>query len=147
MSVIDMKQFHQVFFEESEEHLEEMEQLLLALDLESPDAEHLNSIFRAAHSIKGGSGIFGFEMLARLTHVLESLLDKIRHQQLAINEARVDIFLRTIDRSSPIARGQFCVSARRAGLGVTANGAQGTWPYSCRVYRRRGRPPAQIWWR
>jgi two-component system chemotaxis sensor kinase CheA len=46
-----------------------MEQLLMSLDVESPDPEELNSIFRAAHSIKGGSGIFGFDALMNLTHL------------------------------------------------------------------------------
>ena len=68
---IDMQQFHAVFFEESQEHLDEMEQLLLELDVENPDAEMLNSIFRAAHSIKGGSGIFGFDALTSVTHIME----------------------------------------------------------------------------
>ena len=77
---IDMKQFHIVFIEESQEHLDEMEQLLLDLDLSAPDAEMLNSIFRAAHSIKGGSGIFGFDALTSATHIMEGLLDKIRKQ-------------------------------------------------------------------
>lgn len=95
---IDMKQFHSVFFEESQEHLEEMEQLLLDLDLAHPDPEMLNSIFRAAHSIKGGSGIFGFDALGSVTHIMEGLLDKIRKGQLAIQSSMVDLFLNSIDQ-------------------------------------------------
>lgn len=95
---IDMKQFHSVFFEESQEHLEEMEQLLLDLDLANPDPEMLNSIFRAAHSIKGGSGIFGFDALGSVTHIMEGLLDKIRKGQLAIQSSMVDLFLNSIDQ-------------------------------------------------
>jgi two-component system chemotaxis sensor kinase CheA len=94
---IDMKQFHGVFFEETQEHLEEMEHLLLDLDIEHPDIEQLNSIFRAAHSIKGGSGIFGFDALGSLTHIMESLLDKLRQQQLHITRAMVDLFLTSVD--------------------------------------------------
>lgn len=99
---IDMRQFHAVFFEESQEHLDEMEQLLLALDITTPDAEMLNSIFRAAHSIKGGSGIFGFEALASATHILEGLLDKIRKGQLIITAPMVDIFLLAVDQLKDI---------------------------------------------
>ena len=62
---IDIAQFHAVFFDESQEHLDDMEQLLMELDVDDPDLEQLNSIFRAAHSIKGGSGIFGFDALSR----------------------------------------------------------------------------------
>src|SRR5687768_11837529 len=101
---IDMKQFHAVFFEESQEHLEEMEQLLLDLDVVNPDAEMLNSIFRAAHSIKGGSGIFGFDALASVTHIMESLLDKIRQGKMAITAEMVDLFLNSIDQLKEILR-------------------------------------------
>lgn len=81
---IDMSQFYQVFFEESEEHLAAMESLLLALDVAHPDAEQLNAIFRAAHSIKGSAGTFGFSDLAETTHILENLLDRIRKGDLAL---------------------------------------------------------------
>jgi two-component system, chemotaxis family, sensor kinase CheA len=99
---IDMKQFHAVFFEESQEHLEEMEQLLLEVDIENPDGEMLNSIFRAAHSIKGGSGIFGFDALASVTHIMESLLDKIRQGKLPITSESVDLFLNSVDQLKAI---------------------------------------------
>ncbi|MFO1390222.1 chemotaxis protein CheA [Cellvibrio sp.] len=94
---IDMKQFHSVFFDESQEHLDEMEHLLLDLDTENPDSEQLNSIFRAAHSIKGGSGIFGFDALGSVTHIMESLLDNVRQGKLAINPSMVDLFLGSVD--------------------------------------------------
>ncbi len=94
---IDMRQFHSVFFEESQEHLDEMEHLLLNLDVKDPDSEELNSIFRAAHSIKGGSGIFGFDALASVTHVMESLLDKIRQGKMPITADLVDLFLSSVD--------------------------------------------------
>lgn len=101
---IDMKQFHTVFFEESQEHLNEMEQLLLDLDLSAPDAEMLNSIFRAAHSIKGGSGIFGFDALTSATHIMEGLLDKIRKGNLAITAEMIDLFLAAVDQLKEILR-------------------------------------------
>ncbi len=94
---IDMKQFHSVFFDESQEHLDEMEHLLLELDTENPDAEQLNTIFRAAHSVKGGSGIFGFDALGSVTHIMESLLDNVRQGKLAINSQMVDLFLSSVD--------------------------------------------------
>lgn len=94
---IDVTQFHDVFFEESEEHLQDMEQLLMTLDVDSPDQEQLNSIFRAAHSIKGGSGIFNFDALMNLTHVMENLLDKARNQEIEVTSDIVDIFLQTLD--------------------------------------------------
>jgi len=90
---IDMSQFYQVFFEESQEHLDNMESLLLGLDVADPDAEQLNAIFRAAHSIKGSAGTFGFTDLAEVTHVLENLLDRIRKGELALRPEMIDAFL------------------------------------------------------
>ena len=94
---IDMSQFYQVFFEESAEHLAAMEGLLLDLDIENPDSEQLNAIFRAAHSIKGSAGTFGFTDLAETTHILENLLDRIRKQELALRADMVDAFLESGD--------------------------------------------------
>jgi len=94
---IDMTQFHGVFFDESQEHLENMEQELMDLNLDNPDAEQLNSIFRAAHSIKGGSGIFGFDALTGLTHIMENLLDKARQGQVQLTTDIVNVLLQTVD--------------------------------------------------
>lgn len=99
---INMAEFHQVFFEESHEHLENMEQLLIALDIQSPDPEELNTIFRAAHSIKGGSGIFGFTALTSVTHVMENLLDKIRKGTFELSSGVIDLLLKTVDTLSHI---------------------------------------------
>ncbi|MCK6390989.1 MAG: Hpt domain-containing protein, partial [Azonexus sp.] len=94
---IDMSQFYQVFFEESAEHLAAMESLLLDLDVDNPDMEQLNAIFRAAHSIKGSAGTFGFTDLAETTHILENLLDRIRKEELVLRSDMVDAFLEAGD--------------------------------------------------
>ncbi|MGJ7535802.1 MULTISPECIES: chemotaxis protein CheA [Variovorax] len=94
---MDLSQFTQAFFVEAVELLAEMEQLLLELDVEAPDSEQLNAIFRAAHSIKGGAATFGFVALTNTTHVLESLLDRARHGQLRLNGRMIDAFLETKD--------------------------------------------------
>ncbi len=94
---IDMSQFYQVFFEESAELLEEMERLLLELDVAEPGKDALNAIFRTAHSIKGGSATFGFNEITETTHVLESLLDKLRNDELRLRVEMVDVFLKAVD--------------------------------------------------
>lgn len=94
---VDLSQFFQTFFEEATDHLADMERLLLAVDPAAPAAEDLDSIFRAAHSIKGGAGIFGFQKLAGLTHILESHLDRIRSGRAAMSEALADEFLAAVD--------------------------------------------------
>jgi two-component system chemotaxis sensor kinase CheA len=74
-----------------------MEQILLALSDGEPDEEQLNAIFRAAHSIKGGAGIFGFQDMTIVTHVLESLLDRIRNHEVRFTTAMIDLFLEAGD--------------------------------------------------
>lgn len=94
---IDMKQFHQTFFEESFEGLQAMEAALLTLDPDTADSETVNTIFRAAHSIKGGAGTFGFSEIATFTHDLETLLDQVRAGQRVPDGALTDLVLRSVD--------------------------------------------------
>ena len=94
---IDLSQFYEVFFEESFEGLDVMESELLALTPGDTDAETLNTIFRAAHSIKGGSGTFGFNTVADFTHELETLLDQIRDGSREVETYHVDLFLKAVD--------------------------------------------------
>jgi two-component system chemotaxis sensor kinase CheA len=96
MSTVSLAQFHQVFFEESLEGLDAMETALLALD-KGGDTELVHSIFRAAHSIKGGAATFGFPDMAAFTHEAESLLDELREGRRAIDGAIVELLLRTVD--------------------------------------------------
>lgn len=94
---VDLSQFHQVFFEESYEGLDVMESALLNIDCSNIDSEAINEIFRAAHSIKGGSGTFGFNEIAEFTHVVETLLDLIRSDQFVMEPDHVDLFLKSVD--------------------------------------------------
>ncbi|WP_026601232.1 chemotaxis protein CheA [Methylomonas sp. 11b] len=94
---IDMAQFHQVFFEESFEGLDAMESGLLNLDLGDVNVEDINTIFRAAHSIKGGSGTFGFTAVSDFTHVMETLLDEMRDGRRKITQPAVDVLLGSVD--------------------------------------------------
>ncbi|MBS3955512.1 MAG: chemotaxis protein CheA [Methylomicrobium sp.] len=94
---IDMAQFHQVFFEESFEGLDIMESGLLNLSPGEPDSEAINSIFRAAHSIKGGSGTFGFTEISDFTHVMETLMDEMRDGRRQITQTAVNLLLGSVD--------------------------------------------------
>ena len=136
----DMSQFYQVFFEEAAELLAEQENLLLGLDIESPDTEQLNAIFRAAHSIKGGASTFGFGDMTEVTHVLESLLDRIRKGEMKLTALMVDAFLTAADvlkvqlaghrgdgKPEPAAAAAICSTLKRlseqGACAVTASGA------------------------
>jgi two-component system chemotaxis sensor kinase CheA len=94
---IDLSQFYQVFFEEASENLENMEQLLLNVNVDAADDEELNAIFRCAHSIKGGAATFGFNDVAELTHIMETLLDKLRRHELQPTTQMIDILLQAGD--------------------------------------------------
>lgn len=94
---IDMSQFHQVFFEECFEGLEAMESGLLTLDMGDIDSEIINTIFRGAHSIKGGSGTFGFTVVADYTHIMETLLDEMRDGRRQVTQPAVDVLLGSVD--------------------------------------------------
>jgi two-component system chemotaxis sensor kinase CheA len=96
MSKAGLAQFQQVFIEESLEGLDTMESSLLALD-DGGDGELVHTIFRAAHSIKGGAATFGFPEMSSFTHEAESLLDEVRSGKRAIDSAIIELLLRTVD--------------------------------------------------
>jgi two-component system chemotaxis sensor kinase CheA len=96
MSNAGLAQFQQVFIEESLEGLDTMESSLLALD-DGGDGELVHTIFRAAHSIKGGAATFGFPEMSSFTHEAESLLDEVRSGKRAIDSAIIELLLRTVD--------------------------------------------------
>lgn len=94
---LDLSQFHQAFFEECAESLDHMEQALLALDPAGDNAEVINTIFRGAHSIKGGAATFGFDEVARFTHTVETLLDRVRDGSRRITREDIELLLASVD--------------------------------------------------
>jgi two-component system chemotaxis sensor kinase CheA len=94
---IDMAQFHQVFFEESFEGLDIMESGLLGMQPGEVDSEEINAIFRAAHSIKGGAGTFGFTDISSFTHIMETLLDEMRDGRRDVTAEAVEALLKSVD--------------------------------------------------
>jgi len=97
---IDLTQFYPVFYEESYEGLDTMESALLNLDVDHVDhvdPEAINEIFRAVHSMKGGSSTFGFSGIADFTHVIETLLDEIRSEARIITVEYVELLLKCVD--------------------------------------------------
>jgi two-component system chemotaxis sensor kinase CheA len=94
---IDISQFHDVFFEESFEGLDAMESGLLNLEEGTPDVEAINTIFRAAHSIKGGAGTFGFMAVSEFTHKMETLLDEMRNGQRDVTSESTNVLLVAVD--------------------------------------------------
>ncbi len=93
----DLSRFHAAFFAESAEQLDAMEAELLRWDPATPKPEAIDTIFRAAHSVKGGSATFGFANVAGLTHLLETLLHEVRSGQRMLAGQLVDLLLRSVD--------------------------------------------------
>lgn len=116
---VDVSQFHQVFFEESLEHLANMESGLLQLESAGNDPELINVIFRGAHSIKGGSGTFGFQDVAGFTHVMETLLDKVRSGTTGITPEIIAILLESVDALRDM------INALQAGNGIDLSRSAG----------------------
>ena len=94
---IDLSQFRETFQLESADHIATMEAGLLQLRSTPGDIELLNSIFRSAHSIKGGAGIFELTSLVRFTHSLENLLDRMRAAEIQATEEVIGLLLRAVD--------------------------------------------------
>ncbi len=94
---MDLTEFDDTCFEEADELLAEMESHLLELDVDNPDVERLNAIFRAAHSIKGGAGTFGFEAIGEFTHLVETLLDDLRSCTRVPDAAPLALLLQSVE--------------------------------------------------
>ncbi len=94
---INLSQFHDIFFEESFEGIETMESELLHLSPGTADKEIINTIFRAAHSIKGSAGTFGFSEISDFTHKMETVLDKMRNGEVEITQQLISVLLSAVD--------------------------------------------------
>jgi two-component system chemotaxis sensor kinase CheA len=94
---IDLSQFRDTFLQECADRIDSMESGLLQLRSAPDDVELLKSIFRAAHSIKGGAGSFGMHNLAQFTHSLENLLDRLRSLEMEATDEVIDVLLRSVD--------------------------------------------------
>ncbi len=103
---IDLMQFHAAFYEESFEAIATMEAALLTLDVGTPDADSINTIFRVAHSIKGGAATFGFTQISSFTHSLENLLDQLRSERMAVSSTLSELLLRSVDVLREMLRAQ-----------------------------------------
>jgi two-component system chemotaxis sensor kinase CheA len=93
----DAEAFREIFFEETQEHLANVESILLRLDTDAPLPDDLNAIFRAVHSIKGSAGMLGCTDMAALTHLQENLLDLLRKGERPIGKGDIDAMLKAGD--------------------------------------------------
>ncbi|TGN08538.1 chemotaxis protein CheA [Leptospira ilyithenensis] len=94
---MDLSEVIDVYFNESNELLRDMESILLRMEKETPDPDSLNALFRAVHTIKGNSGMFGFEETVKFTHIIENLLDDLREFKIPFQKQLTEILLSAKD--------------------------------------------------
>lgn len=94
---MDTSQYLGIFLDESKEHLQLMNDGLLALEKDPTHQESLENIFRAAHTLKGMSATMGFTEIAEFTHAIENVLDQLRHGKLTVTPETMDILFRCLD--------------------------------------------------
>jgi two-component system chemotaxis sensor kinase CheA len=94
---MDMNQYLDLFLEESLEHLQNLNQSLLALENNPERLDLLDEIFRAAHTLKGMSATMGYNSIAQLTHQMENLLDKLRERKLSLSPEIIDALFQCVD--------------------------------------------------
>ena len=87
-----------LFVQESEEHLDNLEPALLALEKDHSDEAVINEIFRAVHSIKGASGFFGLDRISQMAHIMETLMSQVREHVMEVDNAMVEALLKGTDR-------------------------------------------------
>ena len=83
---------------ENDELLQKMEDALMQIQEDGMDDENINAVFRAAHTIKGSSGMFGIDYIVEFTHIAENLLDKIRNHKIEINDEIIELLLACKDQ-------------------------------------------------
>ncbi|RTZ17915.1 chemotaxis protein CheA [Vibrio aquaticus] len=94
---LDMEQLRKMFYEECRENLEVLEEVLLNLDVTNIEEESINTIFRAAHSIKGGAGTFNLMDISEFTHNVEAYLDLVRNNERTLTPDSIDLLLKSGD--------------------------------------------------
>jgi len=101
---INLDSAQQTFIEESRELLQQIEQHLLQLENSPGDDEAMNALFRAAHTIKGSAGLFGFDRIVSFTHCLESVLDRVRSREIAFDGELAALMLPCADHIEVLVR-------------------------------------------
>jgi two-component system chemotaxis sensor kinase CheA len=132
---MEMEEILNLFFEESFEGLDAMESGLLTLE-DAADKETINTIFRAAHSIKGGAGTFGFMEISGFTHSLETLLDEMRNGTRGVTPDAVQVMLQSVDVIREM------IQSAQAKQPIVMTGANSLSGELARVLAQKGTPAA-----
>ena len=98
----DLEEVKELFISESSEILQKMESILLFLELNPVTDDKIHELFRSIHTIKGSAGIFGYEETVNFTHVVESLLDKVREKEISLDKSLISLLLDCRDHISDL---------------------------------------------
>jgi two-component system chemotaxis sensor kinase CheA len=152
---IDMAIFHQAFFEEATDLIADFERELLVLedtldkDIDLDDPELLNTIFRCAHSLKGGAATFGFSDIAGFTHGLETLLDRVRNHQVAITRNLTQVLFEALDQLKALlaaARGEIDAAPDSTALTAKIEAAANNANAPAAEEEKNEAQPEEDWW-
>ncbi len=94
---MDVSQYLEIFIDETQEHLQDLSQLLMTLEEEPKNEDTINEIFRAAHSLKGMAGTMGYKRMQHLTHMMENVFSEIRNGKMNVTSDLVDILFACLD--------------------------------------------------
>lgn len=102
---MDMSKYKGMFISETKEHLQTMNQLIISLEKAPNDQEHIDALFRVAHSVKGMAASMGYHDIADLSHRLEDMMDLFRKGELAVNADAVDLLFEGLDALEAMVKG------------------------------------------
>lgn len=94
---MDVSQYLEIFIDETKEHLQNLNDLLLVLEKEPEDKATINEIFRAAHSLKGMAGTMGYKRMQNLTHNMENVFSEIRNDKMKVTASLIDTLFQCLD--------------------------------------------------
>ena len=94
---MDVSQYLDIFIEESKEHIQSLNDSILALEQDPEDSDTVNEIFRAAHSLKGMAGTMGYKRMQNLTHDMENVFSEVRNGTIKVKANMIDILFKCLD--------------------------------------------------
>ncbi len=133
---MDMSKYIGIFRAESEKYIKELSDSLLALENDPQNAEHMNALFRTAHTFKGMAATMGFKQIVELTHEMESLIDRLRTQKVILNSSLIDALFVCVDALEALVENTCCDEGDEPGKRKksTDNNCE-SYPDICKVLR------------
>ena len=94
---MDVSQYLEIFLDETNEHLQNLNTQILSLEQEPGNMDTINEIFRAAHSLKGMAGTMGYKRMQNLTHDMENVFSEVRNGNITVKAEMIDVLFQCLD--------------------------------------------------